>query len=147
MFSRFFITMSKHPRSPSVSPSSHKRSRPAQSTFKPNKVASAAAAAAVDADPPLPKLLHAVRDGVTSPAKGDCVVYWMRMADLRSMSSLLANSSATRSHSPGKFLITGPCLWHQIKLRRTLYLSSYSLPSARKIILPMIGLLAESISP
>jgi deoxyribodipyrimidine photo-lyase len=93
--------MSKHPRSPSVSPS-HKRSRPAQSTFTPNKVASAAAAAVADADPPLPKLLQAVRDGIKSPAKGDCVVYWMRMADLRSTSTLLANSS-NLSHSPGSF--------------------------------------------
>ncbi|EEB99062.1 hypothetical protein MPER_01320, partial [Moniliophthora perniciosa FA553] len=47
------------------------------------KVATANAAAAVDADPPLPKLLQAVKDGVKNPNKGECVVYWMRMADLR----------------------------------------------------------------
>lgn len=41
-------------------------------------------AAAVDANPPLSRLLEAVRDAVDVPGKGDAVVYWMRMADIRS---------------------------------------------------------------
>ena len=32
------------------------------------------------ADPPLPKLLKAVQDTIKNPAKGDSIVYWMRMA-------------------------------------------------------------------
>ena len=54
--------------------------------FLPNKIATAENAAKVDAHPPLLKLLDAVRDYGTNGdvAKGDCVVYWMRMEDLRS---------------------------------------------------------------
>ena len=54
--------------------------------FLPNKIATAENAAKVDAHPPLLKLLDAVRDHGTNAdvAKGDCVVYWMRMEDLRS---------------------------------------------------------------
>jgi deoxyribodipyrimidine photo-lyase len=94
MLSRFFTltSMYKHPRSPSSNPASHKRSRPTHSTFSPIKVASASAASAIDTNPPLPTLLQAVREGVKTPAKGDCVVYWMRMADLRSMSNLFPHA-------------------------------------------------------
>jgi deoxyribodipyrimidine photo-lyase len=63
-----------------------KRTR-TESTFTPNKVATAAHADAVHADPPLPKLLKAVSNAIKNPAKGDSVVYWMRMADLTSQSS------------------------------------------------------------
>ena len=55
-----------------------------QTTFNPPKVASASAAAAVDHTPPLAQLLKAVEGGVKQPENGTCVVYWMRMADLRS---------------------------------------------------------------
>jgi deoxyribodipyrimidine photo-lyase len=48
------------------------------------KFATADNAAAVDSDPPLPKLLAGVQNAIKNPAKGDSVVYWMRMADLRS---------------------------------------------------------------
>jgi deoxyribodipyrimidine photo-lyase len=79
--------MSKHPRSSSFSPSlSAKRSR-TQPTFQPIKIATQEAAAAVDADPPLQKLLKAVEQGVKKPVKGDFVVYWMRMGDLRGKSA------------------------------------------------------------
>ncbi|KAG6873734.1 hypothetical protein C0995_011553 [Termitomyces sp. Mi166 len=77
--------MAKHARdsNPRLSPS-NKRSRTTHASFRPNKVATQEAAAAVDADPPLPKLEAAVKGSVESPAKGESVVYWMRMADLRS---------------------------------------------------------------
>ncbi|KAF8238795.1 hypothetical protein L208DRAFT_1240741 [Tricholoma matsutake] len=75
--------MSKHPRSPSLNTTSFKRSRTTHSTFSPNKVASPSAAASVDTNPPLHTLLQVVYKGAKVPAKGDCVVYWMRMADLR----------------------------------------------------------------
>lgn len=77
-------SMVKHTRSlSSTSISPPKRPR-IQNGFLPNRVAAPDAAAAVDADPPLPKLLRAVEDGVKEPAKGDSVIYWMRMGDLRS---------------------------------------------------------------
>lgn len=92
---RFFstTTMVKHPRSISpviaINSSStgvaNKKSRSdANPTFNPNKFATAENAAAVVSDPPLPKLLESVQNATKNPAKGDSVVYWMRMADLRS---------------------------------------------------------------
>ncbi|KAJ7094646.1 FAD binding domain of DNA photolyase-domain-containing protein [Mycena belliarum] len=51
--------------------------------FNPNKIATVEAAAAIDADPPLHKLLEAVKDGVQTPRTGKSIVYWMRMGDLR----------------------------------------------------------------
>lgn len=100
LFRSFTTTMSKHPRSPSVTQASNKRSRPAHPIFSPNKIASASAAAAVDANPPLQTLLQAVREAIKSPSKGDCVVYWMRMADLRGMCLPYCSPNLlTRQHS------------------------------------------------
>ena len=61
-----------------------KRSRTTATSFAPRKVATAKNAAAVDANPPLGKLLEAVKNQNTKVKKGNAVVYWMRMADLRS---------------------------------------------------------------
>ncbi|KIK68010.1 hypothetical protein GYMLUDRAFT_155610 [Collybiopsis luxurians FD-317 M1] len=70
-------------RARSVSSSdSNKRPR-ANSHFTLRKVATASNAAAVDADPPLGKLLEAVKGQTQKVKKGNAVVYWMRMADLR----------------------------------------------------------------
>lgn len=52
-------------------------------SFNPNKVATAEAAETVTANPPLPILLKAVEDSLQKTDKGRCVIYWMRMADLR----------------------------------------------------------------
>ncbi|KAK2466299.1 hypothetical protein APHAL10511_001941 [Amanita phalloides] len=60
-----------------------KRLRLAQPHFNPVRIATPEAAAAVDADPPLLKLLDAVSDGVRNPPNGSAIVYWMRMSDLR----------------------------------------------------------------
>jgi len=49
----------------------------------PNKIATAEAAAKVDASPPFAGLIKALKNGVESPQKGEAVVYWMRMEDLR----------------------------------------------------------------
>ncbi|TCD68221.1 hypothetical protein EIP91_011393 [Steccherinum ochraceum] len=51
--------------------------------FLPNKIASAEVAAKVDHDQPLFKLLDEVQHHVKNPTKGDGVVYWMRMQDMR----------------------------------------------------------------
>ncbi|KAK7060513.1 DNA photolyase phr1 [Paramarasmius palmivorus] len=72
----------------------------------PSKVATAKAAAAVDADPPLPKLLQAVKDGVSKPKKGECVVYWMRMADLRISDNRALSMASTQAQEENIPLIT-----------------------------------------
>ena len=53
-------------------------------TFMPTRIATAEVAAAVDADPPLPKLIQEVNSYLAEPEKGGCIAYWMRMGDLRS---------------------------------------------------------------
>lgn len=84
------ITMAKRTRSvsPIAAAAASKKPRTSliSTTFNPTKLASPENAAAVTADPPLPKLLKAVQDAIKNPAKGDSIVYWMRMADLRSRS-------------------------------------------------------------
>ncbi|KAI0661061.1 DNA photolyase, FAD-binding/Cryptochrome [Cubamyces menziesii] len=55
----------------------------ADAKFLPNKIATAENAAKADAAPPLFQLLDAMHAGVKNPAKGDCVVYWMRLEDMR----------------------------------------------------------------
>ena len=52
--------------------------------FHPIKVASQEAAAAADAETPFSRLKTALDRKFQSPQKGDCIVYWMRMSDLRS---------------------------------------------------------------
>ncbi|KAJ4478256.1 DNA photolyase, FAD-binding/Cryptochrome [Lentinula aciculospora] len=67
-----------------ISSSSDAAKRPrAFSSFAPRKVATAKNAAAVDADPPLGKLSDAVKNQNQKVKKGDAVVYWMKIADLR----------------------------------------------------------------
>ncbi|RDB22583.1 Deoxyribodipyrimidine photo-lyase [Hypsizygus marmoreus] len=89
--------MAKHSRDSNRSITSipEKRHRAAPGPFLPNKIATAEAAAAVDADPPLPKLLKAVEHSLNEPTKGESIVYWMRMGDLRiSDNRALAMASA-----------------------------------------------------
>ena len=53
--------------------------------FLPNKIATVENAAKVDAHPPVFQLLDALHGNAKKkPTKGECVVYWMRMEDLRS---------------------------------------------------------------
>ncbi|RPD67238.1 hypothetical protein L227DRAFT_538252 [Lentinus tigrinus ALCF2SS1-6] len=69
--------------------------------FLPNKIATAENAASADAHPPLMQLLDAVRDNAMSQdvAKGKCVVYWMRMEDLRIHDNrAIAQASAQAQH-------------------------------------------------
>ena len=51
--------------------------------FLPNKIATAENAARVDASPPILQLVEAVQHNIKKPPEGECVVYWMRMEDLR----------------------------------------------------------------
>lgn len=48
------------------------------------KVATAEDAARADADPPLNQLMRALGEPKKDVEKGQCVVYWMRMEDMRS---------------------------------------------------------------
>jgi len=61
----------------------NKKSRPATNNHY-NKIASFENAAAVDNDPPLPKLLDTMKKQSKPSKDGDAVVYWMRMQDMRS---------------------------------------------------------------
>jgi deoxyribodipyrimidine photo-lyase len=47
------------------------------------KVATAEDAARVDANPPLDQLMKLQQQPKDKVAKGECVVYWMRMEDMR----------------------------------------------------------------
>ncbi|EGO02195.1 hypothetical protein SERLA73DRAFT_104574 [Serpula lacrymans var. lacrymans S7.3] len=88
-----FTTMSKRARSSSPIVIA-KKSR-TNYAFIPKKVASIGDANAVQADPPLPRLLRANKDAIEDPPKGNCIVYWMRMNDLRIIDNrALAQASA-----------------------------------------------------
>ncbi|KAH8105917.1 DNA photolyase, FAD-binding/Cryptochrome [Cristinia sonorae] len=68
--------------SPDMHPSPTKKTK-ADTTFLPNKIATAENAAKADQNQPIFKLLEEVKRTVKNPPKGDAVVYWMRMEDMR----------------------------------------------------------------
>ena len=74
--------MSKRARSPS--PASTSKKGRAAHPFMPRKIATAAAAAAAQANPPFLRLLAEMRNVVQNPQPGNSIIYWMRMGDLRS---------------------------------------------------------------
>lgn len=85
-FRTLTITMAKRAfsstlRSPSPVPAKKPRT---DAAVVQNKIATAEAAARVDADPPLTKLTALLDKGFKPAQKGDAVVYWMRMEDMRS---------------------------------------------------------------
>ncbi|KAL6309642.1 DNA photolyase [Sparassis latifolia] len=82
---------------------SAKKARYSDANFSPTKIATAEAAEKVDKDPPLFKLLDAVSRGVKKPGKGESVVYWMRMQDLRindNRALALASAQAQKDNVP-----------------------------------------------
>ncbi|KAG2141806.1 DNA photolyase, FAD-binding/Cryptochrome [Suillus bovinus] len=86
--------MMKRVRSPSPLAMS-KKGRTTNSPFAPIKIATAEAAATVQTDPPFLRLLDVLRNVVQKPSKGQSIVYWMRMGDLRiSDNKALALASA-----------------------------------------------------
>ena len=71
------------------SPNKRKPTPTSSGKFDPIKVATRENAAAVDANLPLKQLLDAVGSRAQGAVEdGECVVYWMRMQDMRSMSPL-----------------------------------------------------------
>ncbi|KAF8076516.1 FAD binding domain of DNA photolyase-domain-containing protein [Lyophyllum atratum] len=94
--------MSKRSREHSLTLSaSPKRMRTAQTAFRPNKVATAEAAAAVDSDPPLLKLQNAMKGSVKDSLKGESIVYWMRMGDLRVSDNRALSLASQQAHKEG----------------------------------------------
>lgn len=79
------ITMAKRALSSTLrSPSPVAKKSRTDTAVVQNKIATAEAAARVDADPPLTKLTALLDKGFKPAQKGDAVVYWMRMEDMRS---------------------------------------------------------------
>jgi hypothetical protein len=57
-------------------------------TFSPIKIATQDDADAVNADPPFHKLIQLVEQKAPKVDKGTCIIYWMRMGDLRGNTTL-----------------------------------------------------------
>jgi deoxyribodipyrimidine photo-lyase len=73
--------MSKREHSPSTSSPSKKPRPEAEIVYR--KIATAEAAAKVDAHPPLDRLLKALKANQSNVSQGEAVIYWMRMEDMR----------------------------------------------------------------
>lgn len=93
-------------RSRSISPSlalnesAHKVQRTHRDVkFLPNKIATAENAARADKNPPFKLLMEAMQSPMQAMAKGDAVVYWMRMQDMRGKGMLIPLLDS--SNSPG----------------------------------------------
>ncbi|TFK55985.1 hypothetical protein OE88DRAFT_1622403 [Heliocybe sulcata] len=69
--------------------------------FLPRRIATVEAAAIADAEPPLKKLLQAANNGVKSSPKGEAVVYWMRMEDLRISDNRALSRASTQAQKDG----------------------------------------------
>ncbi|KAG9219001.1 hypothetical protein CCMSSC00406_0001411 [Pleurotus cornucopiae] len=73
--------------------------------FRPNKISTTEAAAAVDRDPPLQILLNAVHNGIPEATESKSVVYWMRMGDLRVADNRALSLASVRAHNLGAPLL------------------------------------------
>ncbi|KAF4574980.1 hypothetical protein EYR36_006334 [Pleurotus pulmonarius] len=89
----------KRSHSPDPSILNTKKMRPVP--FRPNKISTPEAAAAVDRDPPLQILLKAVQDGISEDTESKSVVYWMRMGDLRIKDNRALSLASARAHKLG----------------------------------------------
>lgn len=80
--------MVKHARTSSKSSQQHRKRAKPDIDDAPyidfNRIATVKAADAVTANRPFLKLLDVVKGTVDASQKGNCVVYWMRLSDLRS---------------------------------------------------------------
>ena len=76
--------MAKRALTPTETTDSVAKRRCVSKTFAPIKVAKAEAAAAADSNPPFVRLEEAMERVMKHSQQGESVVYWMRMADLRS---------------------------------------------------------------
>ena len=79
--------------------------------FTEGKIANAEVAAKADEDPPLDQLMRLLKDGKKEATKGESVVYWMRMEDMRgtcSVLTLIFDCLTTHTSSRGQHC-TGNC--------------------------------------
>jgi deoxyribodipyrimidine photo-lyase len=108
---RIAFTLAKRSVSSTAAHSAPKRMK-VDSSFKPPKVASAEAGARADANPPYLQLQNAVEKVKKSKNEpGKCVVYWMRMVDMRikdNRALAKASEAAKQSKIPlvGLFIIS-----------------------------------------
>jgi hypothetical protein len=77
------FNMVKRSRSISSASTNGTKKQRVSTQFNPRKVAVMENAQRVDKLPPMNILEDAVKERIINPEKGDCVVYWMRMQDLR----------------------------------------------------------------
>ncbi|KAH9943504.1 DNA photolyase, FAD-binding/Cryptochrome [Epithele typhae] len=103
--------MAKRTRSLSTSsPTASMRGAVAKKTrsdlkFLPNKIATVNDAAKADASPPMQQLLLALRNAPKKASKGECVVYWMRMEDLRIRDNRALSQASQQAQLEGVPLI------------------------------------------
>lgn len=94
--------MAKRERTPSATDDAKKRTRVTKpETFKPIKVASVDAADATDANPPFKQLIQELENTVRNPINGDCILYWMRMTDLRLSDNRALSKAREQAQSDG----------------------------------------------
>jgi deoxyribodipyrimidine photo-lyase len=81
------VTMSPSKRKhSSINFESSKKPRPVSEVIHHREIATAEAAARVDADPPLAQLLSALKEDKQGDIpRGEAVIYWMRLEDMRSL--------------------------------------------------------------
>ncbi|TFY67796.1 hypothetical protein EVG20_g3814 [Dentipellis fragilis] len=92
--------MAKRARSSSIIAPAAKKSRGDVKVVH-NKIASSEAAAKVDANPPLAKLLKAMKSHAKQPTKGEAVVYWMRMEDMRLADNRAISQASDQAQKDG----------------------------------------------
>ncbi|KAH9482561.1 Deoxyribodipyrimidine photo-lyase [Psilocybe cubensis] len=99
--------MAKRPLSPAASDSyARVAKRPNSSkSFNPIKIATAEAAAAVDANTPFSQLTKLLKDSVRHSLDGKSVVYWMRMNDLRLLDNKALSRASVQARKVGVPLI------------------------------------------
>ncbi|TEB35633.1 photolyase [Coprinellus micaceus] len=95
--------MVKRERTPDATEDAKKRTRmpPKPATFNPIKVATVEAANAVDANPPFKQLMKGMENVIQNPEKGNCVVYWMRMTDLRLSDNRALSKASEKAKEDG----------------------------------------------
>ncbi|KAJ3558371.1 hypothetical protein NM688_g965 [Phlebia brevispora] len=69
--------------------------------FLPNKIATAENASKADKDPPFLQLLEYVKSTVKTPSKGEAIVYWMRMQDMRIHDNRALSQASTQAQKDG----------------------------------------------
>ncbi|KZV76131.1 hypothetical protein PENSPDRAFT_741498 [Peniophora sp. CONT] len=104
-------TMAKRARTSSpASPSTERQGSPSKKPksdahFVHNKIALADAAANAEKDPPFKKLMEAVEHTAKSPKKGECVVYWMKMEDIRVYDNRALAAASEQAQKDGISLV------------------------------------------